>query len=301
MRFYCHVHKLSFSASPLAPVQCEKGGHLLGSAPADKSGYDIWEYCCDCQNFWLVSPDGPGSSQCPVCEREIGARYCCDSCKTFSLESVAPEKGRSIYFSLQGIPRPYCPGCKNSEHRKPTEHFCEAYKYAFATLRSECLFCKEHIETIPMFPTSVTSFLSQINSELLEVDFDSESTRFVSSSPGRFVLVEGGKFLTSTILLPNIARFDSAESYQPYEQSYICEQPVAGEIVIDYPATVSRELGSWLLKTAGRLRVEPEKPKDAVTSEPAPLVCSSCSAPIKASFIFCKRCGTRVKSQAVNN
>lgn len=299
MRFYCHVHKRSFSASPLAPVECEKGEHLLGNAPADPTGYDIWEYCCDCQNFWLVSPDGPGASQCPVCERGIASRFLCHSCNTVSLETTAPANGRSIFFSLQGLPRPYCPGCRNSESRKPSEHSCEAYKFTFSTFRSECLFCKESITTVPSFPMTVRKFLSQAAGELLEVDFDPHLTGFINSTSGKFVLAPGGKFLPATILLPGVERFDSAESFKTFEQSYICDEPNAGEIVIDYPATVSREGNTWILKTAGRLRVELERPVEQIPLNEW-VECRDCSAPIKNSYKFCKRCGSRVTGAETN-
>jgi len=193
MRFYCPVHKRSFNAAGVGLIECEKGKHLLGSPPSDASAYDIWEYCCDCQNFWLVSPDGPGSLQCPVCERAIAARYLCDRCNTVTLESVFPAKGRPVFFSLQGIPRPYCPGCKNAEHRKPSRHDCEAYDDSFGTLRGECLFCHQEIAALPSFPSSVKDFLAKTNgSERIEVAFDKASLRFHQSSSGTFVLLEGG-------------------------------------------------------------------------------------------------------------
>jgi formylglycine-generating enzyme required for sulfatase activity len=261
MRFYCPVHKRSFNAAGVGLIECEKGKHLLGSPPSDASAYDIWEYCCDCQNFWLVSPDGPGSLQCPVCERAIAARYLCDQCNTVTLESVFPAKGRPVFFSLQGIPRPYCPGCKNAEHRKPARHDCEAYDDSFGTLRGECLFCHQEIAALPSFPSSVKDFLAKTNSERIEVAFDKASLRFHQSWPGTFVLLEGGSSLPGNLVLPNVSTFDSAEQFQIYEQSYSCDEVRPGEVIVVYPATVTNEGDKWSLKMAGRLRV------DLVTNE----------------------------------
>jgi hypothetical protein len=140
-----------------------------------------------------------------------------------------------------------------------------------------------------MFPMTVSKFFSEAGNELLEVDFDPNVTRFINSAGGKFVLAPGGKFLAATILLPNVTRFDSAETYKTFEHSFICDDPKAGEIVIDYPATVSRAGDAWILKTAGRLRVELEQLEQTPSHE-----CHNCSAPIKNNFKFCKRCGSRV-------
>lgn len=267
MRFYCHVHKCSFTVAGAGSIECEKGKHLLGVAPSDTSALDLWEYCSDCQNFWLVSPDGPGSMQCPVCERAIAARYLCDKCNTVTLESVFPAKGRSIFFSLQGTPRPHCPGCRNVEYNKPVPHDCEAYDERLATLRAECAFCHEAITTLPSFPCSVNDFVTQTTSELIEVSFDKATLRFRPSTPGTFVLLEGNSTLPGNILLPNLCRFENAAEFQTYEHSYSCDEVGPGEIVVLYPATVANDGDAWSLKTAGRLRVNAATDK---SSKPAP-------------------------------
>jgi len=236
-----------------------------------------------------------------------------------TLESVFPSKGRPVFFSLQGIPRPYCPGCNSAEHRKPSRHSCEAYDDTFGTLRGECIFCHEAITALPSFPSSVKNFMAQASGEQLEVAFDKASQRFYQNSPGTFVLLEGGSSLPGNILLPNVSTFASVDQYQSYEQSYGCDEVRAGEVIIVYPATVTNDGDKWALKTPGRMRVDVVT-KEVNTAAPAPVQnvqtksgpatavadktraklvkCKACSKWRKAGGAVCEYCGVAASNGA---
>ena len=308
MRFYCHIHKRSFSAPTSSPIECEKGGHLLGSAPGDPDGSDIWEYCCDCQNFWLISPDGPGFEQCPVCERRTAARYFCNHCNTITVETELPQRGRAVFLSLQKLPVPACPGCQRSQTDHPTEHTCKAYDGSLSTLRNKCPFCHEAIAVLPAFPMSVSEFVGQSKDRLIEVNLDPDTCLFIRRPGGEFLLAEAIGPSGGDILLPNHLRVETDDQLRVYETAFACDEPGSGELIVVYPATVNREGEGWRLKTSGRLKVktaetvpetapvEPQKPKSKDTpADDSLITCAKCGISLKPTYTFCKSCGTRVQ------
>jgi formylglycine-generating enzyme required for sulfatase activity len=277
MRVYCHIHKRSFSAEILTPVICERGKHILGAAPNDPTESDLWEYCCNCQNFWLVNPDGPGASQCPVCERPPTARYLCEQCHTLTLEALGSPGGREFFLSLQGAPRPCCPGCLKSENKPLIEHTCDAYAARFTTARQTCPFCQKSLAAVPAFPMSVAKYLSKFKGEKLAVAFDAESRQLVNTEPGTLLLLVGENGFGGQILLPRLSHFDSEQQFfQLYQDYYLCDAPAAGEVIIVYPATAIREGSNWGLKDLGRLRIDPGPREEA--AEPARTVQATVTA-----------------------
>jgi formylglycine-generating enzyme required for sulfatase activity len=269
MRVYCHVHQRSFSTENHTPVICEQGGHALGSAPNDPNGNDLWEYCCDCQNFWLVSPDGPGASECPVCDHLPRGRYLCDQCHTVTLEASG-DSSRDFFLSLQGAARPFCPGCSRSENGPLLKHECKAYAARLTTPRPTCPFCLEGLRQLPTFPVSVADYLSRFAGDQLEVVVDGESRHLVTTTSGSFLLLNGKNgFQGSYLLLPRLARFESERDFRElYQDYYLCDEPAAGDVIIIYPASVERIGEHWTLKNVGRLRVDPsEKARDNEQAE----------------------------------
>ena len=261
MRFYCHVHRNSFSAEILSQVTCEQGNHVLGSAPNNPSEADLWEYCCDCESFWLVSRDGPGAAQCPVCNRRPVERYMCNHCKTLTLEAVGPSSGRAFFLSLQGSPRPSCPGCLISESKSLHEHACKVYAAAITTSRTTCLFCREKLAGSPAFPMSVGEFLSEFEGEQLEVAFDSESGHLAQTTAGPLLVLRETNGFHDHLLVPKGPRLDSkSQFFQLYKEFYLCDAPAPGEIIIVNPATARREGKNWALKNPGRLRIKAVEP-----------------------------------------
>jgi hypothetical protein len=315
MRVYCHTHKRSFSVEATTPIVCDKGPHPLGATPNDETSQDIWEYCCNCENFWRINPDEPALGQCPVCERVISARHLCAHCQTLTLDSSAPAKRREFRLSLEGAPLPSCPGCSQTNERPLLEHECEAFAAAFTTARSSCPFCHEEVAVGLSFPASVANYLNQFTGDKVEAAFDAESRQLVRTSPGEFLLLQTAKGAQLNFALPGLTRFDSRnEFFKYYKDYYDCDEPAAGEVIVLSPATVRKEGKGWSLQTTGRLRVNTAEVTENLeqsqsTSATAPLAdnpysatvavlaCSQCGATAKPSHKFCKKCGAAIHVQ----
>ena len=294
------------------PIVCEKGRHVLGAAPDDGSAQDLWEYCCNCHNFWRINLDEPAFAQCPVCERPTTARYLCDRCRTMSLDSSAPAKRREVYLSLEGVPVPHCPGCSGGAGEGALEHECEAFAATFTTAREACPFCHENVAAKPSFPASVSEYLAKFSGDKLEVAFDAESKQLIRASPGEFFLLRAADAAHGDIVLPRLTRFDSQHDFlRRYKDYYDCDEPAAGEVIVLWPATVQKEGKGWSLKSVGRLRVgagddinvegaaRTSAPSDTPSDDGAANAlpsCPKCGAAAKPHHKFCKKCGTAINS-----
>jgi formylglycine-generating enzyme required for sulfatase activity len=145
MRVYCLSHRENFSVPMTTPILCERGKHSLGSAPNAPDGSDLWEYCCECQSFWLAPTSGTASFKCPACDRDVAARYLCDACQTLTLHSNNASSVREFFISTQGTPQPYCPGCSRTQIRTVVTHKCSSYGASFTSVRPNCPFCHTEI------------------------------------------------------------------------------------------------------------------------------------------------------------
>lgn len=314
MRVYCHTHKRSFSVEAVTPIVCDRGPHPLGAMPDDETAQDLWEYCCNCENFWRINADEPALGQCPVCERVISARHLCACCQTMTLDSSSPAKRREFRLSLEGAPLPSCPGCSKTDARALLEHECEAFGAAFTTTRANCLFCHEDMAVGLTFPASVANYLDQFTGDKIEAAFDAESRQLVRTTPGEFLLLQTVKGAQFNFALPGLTRFDSRnEFFKYYKDYYDCDDPTAGEVIVLSPATVRREGKGWSLQTTGRLRINaaevaedieqsPSTPATAPSSNNsdsavARLACSRCGARTRPSHKFCKKCGAAIHVQ----
>jgi tetratricopeptide (TPR) repeat protein/ribosomal protein L32 len=294
----------------VTPIICEKGQHVLGAAPNDEAVQDYWEYCCNCQNFWRITPDEKAVAQCPVCERSISARYLCNYCNTLSLDSLSAAKGREFYLSLEGVPLPSCPGCLKKDEKALLEHECEAFSAAFTTARETCPFCHEKLAAAFSFPASVSEYLKEFTGDKLEVGFDTESRQLVKASPGDFLLLQARDGSQGNMVLPSRARFATQqEFFRHYKDYYDCDEPAAGEVIVLSPAIVQKEGRGWSLKELGRLRINTfvdlnneerthnvtaafvDKGTDILKSLP---VCPKCRATAKLHHRFCKKCGAAI-------
>jgi len=141
MRAYCHLHNETFSVAMLTPIWCPRGRHILGDAPSESRGANLWDYCCECQTFWIPK-SGASESACPVCDRKAGKRYLCDKCQTLTIESTTPASVREVILSALGTPQPACPGCGQSQGQVVVPHECASYGASFVSARAICPFCK---------------------------------------------------------------------------------------------------------------------------------------------------------------
>src|SRR5262245_42166695 len=68
-------------ATPGSVVVCNVGPdtHTLSE---DFPNSGMWLYCCDCQHYWILTPDQGGFlRQCPSCGSDEHPRfYSCDQC-----------------------------------------------------------------------------------------------------------------------------------------------------------------------------------------------------------------------------
>lgn len=317
MRVYCHTHKRSFSVEAATPVVCDRGPHPLGAMPNDETAQDLWEYCCNCENFWRINPDEAALAQCPVCERLISARHLCASCQTMALDSPAPAKRREFRLSLEGAPLPSCPGCSKTNDHALLEHECEAFGATFTTSRASCPFCHEEVSIGLSFPASVANYLNQFTGDKVEAAFDAETRQLVRTSPGEFLLLQAAKGTQLNFALPGLTRFDSrSEFFKYYKDYYDYDEPAAGEVIVLSPATVRKEGKGWSLQATGRLRINTmevadglEQPQVTTATSPlanpagatvALLACSKCGATAKPTHKFCKKCGAAIKVSESN-
>jgi formylglycine-generating enzyme required for sulfatase activity len=137
----------------LTPVVCARGRHVLGDAPNDTAGSSLWEYCCECQTFWVLKT-GTSEAACPVCDRAAGKRYLCDTCQTLTIESTTPASVKEVILSALGTPQPACPGCNQSQGKVVVTHDCATYGAKFVSARATCPFCKSAIVKPPVTATT---------------------------------------------------------------------------------------------------------------------------------------------------
>src|SRR5215813_14765408 len=115
MRIFCPEHKKGFFAPRQNPIKCENRGHILGEfnfAGSDRSQVALhWQYCCNCEHFSPISPQGESLQRCPVCTRPTSLLFICDRCFITSYESNTPLRTKNFTLTSEGLPQPSCPGC----------------------------------------------------------------------------------------------------------------------------------------------------------------------------------------------
>jgi hypothetical protein len=300
MRVFCHVHKRTFQAGPLAEIVCEQG-HLLGAAADNNAGIDLWEYCCGCQTFWLVSPEGPGATECPNCRDQITTRFFCNQCRTLVLETERAVNGREFFIALSGVPLPSCPGCARAANANVAQHECRLYKGRFFTARTGCAFCGEAIVFPLAFPISVAGYLRDFEEARTEVQFDAATNQFVTLAGGSFFVAAAGPTYSEVErLFPSASVLDSPDKFfTTYSDHFLCDEPATGRVIVEYPATVRKTGKAWVLNSRGRLRMtsaETDSGSHLANQSGASCVsessaCITCGAPGKPSHRFCKQCG----------
>ena len=147
MRAYCQTHKETYSVEMSSLIVCERGMHTLGSAPNTVNGPDLWEYCCECQTFWLTAAGAACNPKCLVCDREAATRYLCDNCQTLTIQAASASSVREFFISPKGIPQPHCPGCAGIQNKSVVNHKCRTYGASLTSARIKCPFCQQQIAT----------------------------------------------------------------------------------------------------------------------------------------------------------
>jgi len=313
------MHKKGFSAQRRNPIRCENKNHVLGEIDFEGRAREPvevgWEYCCNCEHFW---PSDFADERCPVCNRQISARYLCNKCYTFSLESSNPVAVKNFTLGPEGAPQPSCPACLQEAENVilPIPHQCDSLGVTYYTTFRSCPFCEELIGGPPSFPAPTAKHLNSMWA-IKRVSMDYERDMLVEAEDGEFVLILDGNASNQLIVIPTLTSFITKQDfYEHYQDYYHCENPSAGEVIIVEPTVVNRVDGGWRLSEAGRLEVQeaaleteqesvpwegsavessPVTVETRITRQKPPIVCLYCGAtedPEKASsWTFCWKCG----------
>lgn len=297
IRVYCPTHKVNFVIAANATIECHSGSHTLAREFPIES---FWEYCCDCQHYRPVDEGSKGSNDCPVCERKIARRFVCAECKVISVESDEAGRRKTFSISPQGTVTPACPGCLRRANRHSFEHQCEDFAHDFYTTREACPFCDEPIEPPPAFPCSVAAYSEKLPPSAVSVRFDAESGLVQPSVSGECYLVPVARDSALSMVIPQSQSLGSKQDYyNSYYELFNCENPVAGEVIIQSPAIVEAVEGGWQVREAGSIEIKPA-PQIQVDTQPR-ITCSFCGTEGNAGHAFCKRCGKRLRAETTSN
>jgi len=315
MRVFCPEHGKGFFAPRRNPVKCENRGHAIGEL--DFEGQAVtpaearWQYCCNCEHFYLIGPGPETITRCPACARQISTRYLCNRCYTISCESNTPVKTKNFTLTTEGVPHPACPGCLQPATGDVGEHDCDSFGAPFLTALTTCPICLERLDVAPSFPATVAYYLKRSRNKL-SVTFDYESELFQPAEDGEFVLVRNGDQAGHELMLPRLPRFSvKREFYDYYQDAFYCAEPSAGEVQVIEPAIVDRVENGWKLQARGILEIvgkssilktrpakltgAAEVPKQVIANTS----CPHCHTLVDGKYSFCWHCGKSIKPEVV--
>lgn len=257
MRIFCPEHGKGFFAPRRNPIRCENREHVMGELDFEGEARTPvethWEYCCNCEHFFLFGVSVDGIERCPACARQLFNRYLCDRCYLITCESNTPAQNKNFALSKEGLPQPTCPGCLQSPTTEVREHECDALGAVFVTAIVVCPMCEERLDVSPTFPALVTYYLKHTRKKV-NVTFDYESEVFSPAQDGEYVVVRTGD--EPELLLPRMPSFASKRDfYTHYEDSFYCPDPKPGEVEVLEPGVLERLENGWKLNTHGLLRV----------------------------------------------
>ena len=315
MRVFCPEHGKGFFAPRRNPVKCENHGHAIGEL--DFEGQAVtpaearWQYCCNCEHFYLIAPGPETITRCPACARQISTRYLCNRCYTISCESNTPVKTKNFTLTAEGVPRPACPGCLQPATGDVGEHDCDSFGAPFLTALTTCPICLERLDVAPSFPATVAYYLKRSRNKL-SVTFDYERELFQPADDGEFVLVRNGDQAGHELMLPRLPHFSvKRDFYDYYQDSFYCAEPSGGEVRVIEPAIVDRVENGWKLQARGILEIvgkasiskaRPAKStREAEVQEQAVanISCPHCHTLVDGKYSFCWHCGKSIKTEAV--
>ena len=268
MKVFCREHEKGFFAPRQNPIKCDNRGHILGElnfAGDRRSPADLrWQYCCNCEHFCPISPDGESLERCLVCTRRTSQMYVCDRCFTMSFESNMPLETKNFTLTSDGVPRPSCPGCLQTSSAEVREHACDELGKSFTTALTTCPICRERLDIGPSFPNLVSQFLRKTKAtNKSNVTFDYDTGLFAEIEDGEFVIVPDASDHNRVMVVPRLAQFsDLREFYELYQDYYHHRgQLRAGEVFIHEPAFAERTDGGWTFKSPGMLEIVDDHPK----------------------------------------
>lgn len=297
IRVYCPIHKVGFTADANRTIQCSTEKHTVANNLGDDN---FWEYCCDCQHYWLLdaAKGSAGSAECPACERAITKRFLCDDCDVVSVESDSPAKWKAYSFSAGGLPQPGCPGCLSTPLAAVQEHTCADFAGSFVTSRSTCPFCDNVLEFPPSFPCSVASYLEKLRAPSTRVQFDPALNHLRETNSGEYVLIEKVPGSALPIVIPAVVKLGSKQDYyETYYELFNCDNPAAGEVIVLSPAVVDKVAGGWTIREPGFIEIKPDAPPRAVASPLVQIPCPGCGVYGDVGHAFCKSCGSPMLGQ----
>ena len=267
MRVFCPEHKRGFFAPRQSPIKCENRGHVLGEINfAGEAGDQVelqWQYCCNCEHFCPISPEGETLDRCPVCTRRTSLLYICDRCFTVSFESNTPLGTKNFTITSEGLPQPSCPACLQTNSGEVREHACDQLGASFTTALNACPICGERLDIGPAFPMLLAQYLRRIKTaNKVNVTFDYDTGLFVPVEDGEFVLITNSAD-KQAIVLPRLPRFSNTrEFYEIYQDYYHYSAELKpGEVCINEPAVAERSGEGWQFQSPGLLEVVDAQPK----------------------------------------
>ena len=268
MKVFCPEHNKGFFAPRQNPIKCDNRGHILGELNfAGDNGSDVelhWQYCCNCEHFCPISPNGESLERCPACTRRTALLYLCDRCLTISFESGTPLETKNFTLTSEGVPRPACPGCLQMSSGEVREHACDELGTSFTTAVTTCPICRERLDIGPSFPNLVSQFLRKTKAtNKSNVTFDYDTGLFVEIEDGEFVLVPDASDRDLVMVVPRLAQLsDPREFYELYQDYYHHRAELrVGEVFIHEPALAERADGGWAFKSQGLLEIVNDHPK----------------------------------------
>lgn len=316
MKVFCPVHERSFIAPRSNPIKCLNKYHPMGDLDFDGQAKEevetLWQHCCNCEHFWPLVESHHADTQCPVCSRQLSPRYLCDRCYTITCESPTSIETNSFTVTSEGGAQPSCPGCLEPPAGLLREHQCEELAASFISAFASCPFCSQVIGAAPAFPFPAGQYLEKVKAyQGATIDYEREL--FIAAEKGEFAIVPQDAEPARSALIPQRERFASKRDfYEHYQDFFICDNPVGGEVVVIQPAMVDQVEGGWQLAKPGILeimdrpaqetRANPEgvlpleeacKPSEQTTTGGAELAaaCASCGAPNSAKNENCWECG----------
>jgi hypothetical protein len=262
LTLFCLNHQETFTM-PRSGVEvlCEQGPHVLSENYLQQK----WEYCCSCQSFFARNDGEAAKEKCLVCDREIIARYLCNSCDTLAFETKAPPIRREFSLSQDGLPIPVCPCCLKSSTAPARQHDCPCLKASYKSARSTCPFCEDKIfapqsfshSFQPSFRRPVAYYLSNFNGKAFRAGYsETQQNALAEKDDGRFwmtVFQDDSSYL----VFPSVPQWESAQNFYLVQKLFDCDYTGAGELWIVAPAIAVYDSpsGEYTIAQKGKLEV----------------------------------------------
>ena len=262
LTFFCLRHQETCSAPrSTAEVLCDQGPHVISENYLQQK----WDYCCSCQSFFARNDGDAAKDRCLACDREIIARYLCESCDTLSFDTLDTPLRREFSLSPDWLPVPSCPCCLRHSRSQAREHLCPCLRVAIKTARPLCPFCEERFDQAGNynheFPASfyrpAAYYLDKINGSGFRAGYsEARQNALAAKADGIFWLTAFERD-SSYLIFPSVRQVEAAQRLFAFEKAFDCENPAAGELWIVRPAVAlfDQATGEFSLAQKGMLEV----------------------------------------------